>query len=176
MSNWIKRKVLIYETDPSAEGGANLYGFVDNAVLNGIDPDGRLTISRRKAKLDIKCGETASVEWDLLLDKKAPCDGYIVQQIDFHCKVEDCPCKERSTPAKPNFTFWEAWFVRKGDRTEKEGSAFWDSSSTLAIDNTCGSKAKLGTVKFFCKDASDPASGGVGTGDLGSFNRKGSVL
>jgi hypothetical protein len=138
------------------------YAYARNNPCRYIDPSGMLTVEPLGSNLSPKCGQSAWIEWDFVLAKKAPCDGYIVQQIDARCTIDDCCNCPKSSPLKPDLTFWEAWFVNKGDRLISDLMAgrttFTDTSTKPVRDKKCGTDSSSGTIKFFCMTT---------TGDLG---------
>jgi RHS repeat-associated protein len=159
LGRWLSR-------DPIGErGGANLFAFVSNDPQSKVDSDGRLTITLKYFSKDhTTCGERG-VSWIFRLDKSAPCDGYLVQQVEKHEVEHTCDKSQIiATPIKLTSVWWEAWPVSKGetvsDDTIKEGST--DMSNRLPSYDTCGSAVSHGTVKFYCKYT---------TGDLGGIQR-----
>jgi len=151
--------------------GANRYKYVDNQSMVQIDPSGLIKVTTLSNPSIIECyfedpmGPDFQVQWDFVLDKPAPCDGYIVQENRASCYRSDCssPCPNFSV--KPCLVFYEAWFIKAGsDRT----GITKNLTDVANIDiNGCGSEVFLGKIKFFCKDPKHPAANGVGTGDLG---------
>lgn len=126
----------------------------------------RLTITQHGTPTKGACGEK-SVEWVFELSKAAACDGYIVQQLDNHVDIRGCDKPVVDTcPANPTKTFWEAWFVKKGDKvdwtTVRDG--WTDGNSRPGRPSTSGCDVSRGAVKFFCSST---------TGDLGDFNKAG---
>lgn len=120
----------------------------------------RLTITQH-ALTKGTCGGR-NVQWIFSLDKPAPEDGYIVQQIDRNEFVANCPDLAMGPPA-PLPTFWEAWFVKKGDKLDWLAATmpFTDGNTRPARPRTNGRDGALGKVKFFTKAT---------TGDLGRDN------
>lgn len=104
------------------------------------------------------CGQY-STRWIFALDNPAPEDGYIVQQIDEYKEVLRCPSLGRCL-ARPTQTFWEAWFVRRGDTHEHLHASlgFTDQDSQRAEPRKVGYNVGTGEIKFFRKSV---------TGDLG---------
>jgi Domain of unknown function (DUF4157) len=148
---------------PNTEGGKRLlaHELVHVGQQNGI----KNTIQRMKltqhAFTKGDCGER-NVQWIFSLDTSAPEDGYIVQNVKSTENIKKCPdlAKGASTP---NLNFWEAWFVKKGDKvdwtTTRDG---WTDGSTRGPEPTSnGNQVSAGTIKFFTKKI---------TGDLGDFN------
>jgi hypothetical protein len=129
------------------------------------------------------CGDEHFIEWDFQLDNPAPCDGYIVQQVDLYEDIhEDCNHCPASAPHTPT-TFWEAWWVEKGETLQDlrspwgaivrmlhrphhdyQGTTFTDRASITHRQGTCGVSTATGTIKFFCANAAAPQGA---TGDLG---------
>ena len=108
------------------------------------------------------CGER-NVQWVFSLDKAAPENGYIVQQIDKHEYIATCPDEAYGPPA-PIHKFWEAWFVKKGDKVDwtTVRDKWTDGNTRPSRPGTNGSDIAGGIVKFFKKST---------TGDLGDFNK-----
>ena len=126
-----------------------------------------LTINVTTLKFDkLTCGGR-KVRWKFELSDPAPCDGYIVQQVDRYQDIEKCPPggKDPSQPAKPTETFWEAWYVKKGDKVDEDFAKFnfTDESNFPSHDDERGIDVIVGTIKFFCKKE---------TGDLGKQDKK----
>jgi hypothetical protein len=93
------------------------------------------------------------VFFNFRLDKPAPQDGYIVQQVKW---------KDTINGKSNGETFWEAWLVKK-DQTEVTAvqnkiSKATDSSSHASIPDSEGIYEVTGTIKFFYKST---------TGNLG---------
>jgi RHS repeat-associated protein len=151
--------------DPIEEqGGINLYGFVKNNPVVFFDSDGRITVERVSLKKG-KCG-AGSVKWIFRLDKEAPCDGYIVQQVDRYENIQDCSKPAvNSSSTTPKKTFWEAWPIKKGERISEDtnNDGYTDESAPLGSGRSSGSTASVGTIKFFCRTT---------TGDLGGLSRQ----
>ncbi len=121
----------------------------------------RLTVTQH-ALTKGTCGQR-NVQWIFSLDKPAPEDGYIVQQVDRSEYVETCP-NVAYGPAAPLPTFWEAWFVKKGDKVDWLAGTmkYTDGNTRPARPGTNGSDSATGTIKFFTKAT---------TGDLGVDNK-----
>lgn len=121
----------------------------------------RLTITQH-ALTKGTCDER-NVQWIFSLDKPAPEDGYIVQQVDRSEFVATCPNLAIGPPG-PLPIFWEAWFVKKGDKLDwtTVRDKWTDGSTRSARPSTNGRYFAGGTVKFFTKSI---------TGDLGDFNK-----
>jgi hypothetical protein len=120
----------------------------------------RLTITQHSFHQGT-CGGR-NVEWVFSLDAAAPKDGYIVQHIRSSEAIATCPAKAGS----PKLTneFWEAWFVKKGDKVDwtTTRDKWTDGSTRPSAPNTNGTQSSEGVVKFFGKDV---------TGDLGDFGK-----
>jgi hypothetical protein len=104
------------------------------------------------------CGNY-SKQWIFELSSPAAEDGYIVQQVDMYEEILDCPLTARCL-ARPTFTFWEAWWLKKGDTRQHIHSSvgFTDQASLRSNPGKSGSHSAVGTIKFFKKSV---------TGDLG---------
>jgi hypothetical protein len=122
----------------------------------------RLTVTEHSFK-EGKCG-ARRVEWIFSLDKPAPEDGYIVQQIDTTQSVATCPTVASATTVAVS-PFWEAWLVKKGDKVDwtTTRDVWTDGSERSAQPSTNGQLDDFGTIKFFAKSV---------TGDLGDFGKK----
>lgn len=121
----------------------------------------RLSVTQHKLAKGT-CGQR-NVQWIFSLDKPAPADGYIVQQIDRNQYVETCPDVAYGPPA-PLPRFWEAWFVKKGDKVDwtTVRDKWTDGSTRPARPGTNGMDIAAGTIKFFSTKT---------TGDLGDFGK-----
>jgi hypothetical protein len=141
------------------------YVYARNNPARYVDPSGKMSISVLSTNVDaaIACGARDWIKWDFELNKNAPCDGYIVQQIDVRCTVTNClmRCPD-SSPAKPDFTYWEAWFVKENEKLPLDRGEFTDQAFYTTTKNTCGNYSTNGAVKFFCLKT---------TGDLGRPGR-----
>ena len=112
------------------------------------------------------CGAETIGHWDFLLDKAAPCDGYIVQKNDVAGKKATClQTPVTVSPAKPALTYWEAWPVAKGAHlfTQRPKFGFTDIVK-LPGGSGSGNLTMTGEIKFFCKKV---------TGDLGDIGAAG---
>jgi len=135
--------------------GWTLCEFLKANPIANLDPQGTLTVIRKADKLNVRCGGRAQVIWEFTLDDEAPCDGYIVQKVDFTCSVKRC---RGGRAESEEFSYWEAWFVRERTRGNVR-----DISSLEADNNRCGEKSSKGTVKFFCRTTTGDLSAlGVG--------------
>jgi hypothetical protein len=119
----------------------------------------RLTI-KQYAMTKGTCGER-NVQWVFSLDKEAPEDGYIVQHVVQSESVATCPDRAKGAP-KVAAEYWEAWFVKKGDKLDwtTVRDKWTDSSARPQLNNQNGTQISSGEVKFFKKST---------TGDLGDF-------
>ncbi|NLY00947.1 MAG: hypothetical protein GXY83_33060 [Rhodopirellula sp.] len=138
--------------DPIARD-VNFYQYCGNSPGIHVDPHGTLTVTPLAGDVDIGCGDMTWYHWDFRLDRAAPCDGYIVQQVDYRCTIKECKDCPNSSPRDSDFSFWEAWFVEKGDLLHRDWPVLGhtDRSSKVAKDKKCGSVSSVGTIKFFCE-------------------------
>jgi len=153
LGRWVNRDPL------GEEDGGNLYGMLKNDLINFVDYLGLITVKNVKFETG-SCGEHL-VRWEFKLDSPAPCDGYIVQQIDYELEVKDSNNKIIETKKEK---YWESWFVKKGEQLPWVNSVigYTDQSSLGARFDKKGMAKADGKIKFFCKDK---------TGDLGNINR-----
>ena len=140
--------------DPLEEqAGMNLYECVHNNPICSIDPDGQLTVTSPGTIVSKKCGGAAFTLF-YFTPNPGHVAGFIVQQIDFRCQLNNCPCQNcpNSSSVIPTKTFWEAFPVSQTTiRAE-------DIDTMQFPANTCGSVSKVGTIKFFslAQTTSDP--------------------
>jgi Domain of unknown function (DUF4157) len=118
----------------------------------------RLTVTPNGALFKGDCGNYRK-RWIFELSAAAPEDGYIVQQVDLYEDIKDCPGFAVCL-ANPTLTFWEAWFVKKGDTLQHiHSSVGWTDQATRGpADKKTGDHAAIGEIKFYKKSV---------TGDLG---------
>jgi RHS repeat-associated protein len=149
--------------------GLNLYEYAKSSPENLLDPSGAITVTTVKAD-KLPCGGR-DVQWVFSLDGAAPCDGYIVQQVTILEEIKDCVDCPRATKLKPSSEFWEAWYVKKGDKESWDTTRdkYTDGSKKPSRPGTCGYNVALGSIKFFCK--TPLKEGDPGTGDLGDLGR-----
>jgi RHS repeat-associated protein len=161
-------RLAAMSASPWISGGnwENPYVYVRNNPHRYVDPSGMLTVKPLASNLNPHCGGDAWIRWDFVLAKKAPCDGYLVQQIDYRCTIDNCVNCPATSPAKPDFTFWEAFFVQKGQTLEETRVSgqytYTDESRFRVINKKCGNESAVGTIKFFCMTT---------TGDLGRVSK-----
>ena len=147
----------------------------------------RITVTPLRQHLSMNgagCGDEHFIEYDFELDKPAPCDGYIVQQVDIYEQIhEDCNRCPNQMPQAPTTTYWEAWWLAKGGTLQElrtipgavlrmlnrpqhdyQGTTFTDRPRITHTQETCGISMVQGTIKFYCATASGRRPG---TGDLG---------
>jgi RHS repeat-associated protein len=141
------------------------YVYADNNPARYVDPSGQLTVTTLQNHLNAPCGGVSAIAWDFTLAKPAPCNGYMVQQIDLRCNYIgckggcDCP---NTSPVNPTVTYWEAFAVTRGATRYALRAAgvvdFTDQSNWPVPQNTCGTLSAVGTIRFYCEQD---------TGDLG---------
>jgi RHS repeat-associated protein len=178
LGRWMQPDLLRHYMD-----GMNLFQYVNGDPVGSVDPSGAGTIHivPLGGHLDAKCGDTVYQDWDFVLChwnpiwcyNGAPCDGYFVQKVDVRCSIKECEGRAGkdcpgASPITPSFTFWEAWFVKKGahfaegrNPTDKPRIHTTDEFVHRVNSGTCGHRSTVGTVKFFCLSV---------TGDLGHLD------
>ncbi len=159
------RRLLAHELTHVVQQGGASPGAQGARAPQSVGQEGervrRLAITPVGSLHSGECGERR-IAWRFTLDNPASADGYFVQQVNLHKDQQDCPSDVRSTPARPTFSFWEAWNVASGDTTEHIGSpGFTDRSAYPPQRTASGSYAAVGHVKFFLRSV---------TGDLGGFD------
>lgn len=136
----------------------------ENIQRKAVPDIQRLTITRNGKETVGNCGQ-ARVAWNFELGAAAPEDGYIVQKVTNYGRIEDCPSNVNTCPADSNWSFWEAWWVKKGDTMQRMHVLgrvnYTDASTNPEHPNTSGSDVYHGEVRFY--------KGSV-TGDLGKEN------
>lgn len=142
----------------SAEGKHLLAHELTHTIQQNRDVVRRLSISVQSPLARGPCGQRR-VRWIFALGSPAPADGYIVQQVDEYNEESECPSFGRCL-ARPTSTFWEAWFVNRGDTHEHLHATlgFTDQSAFGGSPDKAGYRVHNGEVKFFRKSV---------TGDLG---------
>jgi hypothetical protein len=118
----------------------------------------RLTVTPTGNFVKGACGSRQRT-WIFELSSPAPEDGYIVQKVDVYEDVKDCPMSA-SCILNPTLTFWEAWWLLKGETLQHIHSqvGWTDRSSRGAGNNKSGFDVAAGEIKFYPKSV---------TGDLG---------
>jgi RHS repeat-associated protein len=131
--------------------GLSRYPFVLSNPITNMDASGALTITATSANLKVKCGDTAVQTVSFTLDDVAPFKGYLVQQVDVRCNVNQCGDCPDSSPAMADFSYWEAWPVSQFDTTYKSirGLSYTDRFARPITKDTCGVVSVIGTVTFF---------------------------
>jgi hypothetical protein len=134
------------------------YIYVENRTAIGIDPSGTIKILpvSAPADADLRCGGSFGVKWLFLLDKEAPCDGFIVQQVLYVCRRQKdcakCPLALGGDPTPVFTTYWEAWKVHAKETSPSDPRFHTDFPSAEANDLMCGEVSSIGIVRFFCRD------------------------
>ena len=148
-------------------GDMNLFRYSKNNPLTNADPSGKITVSSVDSYLPNECDKKgAYIAWVFQLNKKAPCDGFIVQQVDVRCELSACISCPVTSPLTPSFSYWEAWEVKFDDDVEVDfdRNNFTDKASIdIPFEGSCGNYTQIGTIKFFCKTP---------TGDLNTLWKK----
>ena len=100
---------------------------------------------------DLKLKECGgySVKWLFVLAANAPCDGYIVQQIDIDYDAQTC--KAKIPISIPHETLWEYWPVPMNYNVPSppKQADGWTRDPTDNIRQA--TYAVEGKLKFFCK-------------------------
>jgi len=144
---------------------------VKTSPIANSDEDGLLTRTRSGPLFEGNCG-AFEVWWVFYLDAPAPCNGYIVQEINI-TENHGCGGIMRSF----TFRFWEAWKVRKGEFAPRaplhkpndrrawqewgprkrdvhpaDGQSYPvdDKWEARAVDGTDGDRRQTGLAAFFC--------------------------
>jgi len=139
------------------EGNSNLYGFVKNDAVSISDVLGALNILFL-SYTKLECGGLA-VKWWLLLGNPAPCDGYIIQQIDVYEDIRRCSEPlPTATPTRPISTFWEAFSVQQNTLGNLDTE---DTFRDREEYRRKGTRTNVGEAKYFCNSV---------TGNLGRLN------
>ena len=155
--------------------GASRYIYCRNNSTLLIDPSGLLEITNVYTTVTPACGQDAFVAFRFKLNAPAPCEGYLVQEVTFHCRQSACVSCPDALFTEPTARYYEAWKVEENkDRPRREieifkgrrGNLYTDGSLKTFFDGTCGSDSQVGKVKFFCKDPNHPKARGNGTEDL----------
>jgi RHS repeat-associated protein len=158
---------------------SSAYAYSGNSPVGRMDPAGRASngvpwppnVNVGVAVVggnfrDAHCGEVANVLAAFTMTAPFPCDGYIVQQVSASCRVQGCLSKcPTSSPATPDWTYWEAWPVKAGQWLSP-----LDIFSVRLSQLRCGIRSIAAIVKFFCR--TDLLGVGCGTGDLGGYGQR----
>ncbi len=169
LGRWASQDPLGVESDVC------LFRYGHNSPVTLLDPSGQIVIEREHSELNKKCGESAFIRWKIQLDNRAPCRGYIVQKVVVRCDATPCPCEAYKTyHAEVDTVYFEAWQMEKNDlspRSPRDGTiqSYWDRARFQSLKGTCGYSTQYGEARFYCEDKNDAASGGVGTGNLGTY-------
>ncbi len=142
--------------DPWLYGGnwEHPYAYARNNPLRFVDPSGNLSVIPVAQNLDPQCGQMAFIRWNFKLDKPSTCEGYgyIVQEVDVRCTDSPCENCGNSSPVKPDFRYWEAWSVERGDDSPvlPPGYPATDTALRQIPNNSCSNQSQVGTIKFYC--------------------------
>jgi RHS repeat-associated protein len=134
--------------DPIEErGGRNLFAFVRNAPVLGYDALGRITVFPASDLQVQPCGGF-NMDWAISLDRPAPANGYIVQEISFEYHATTCD----NHTLNDSFKYWEAFPIAQNQiQTTMSGSGvdYWHYP---ASPGTKGSLMMTAHIKFFTGD------------------------
>jgi RHS repeat-associated protein len=146
--------------------GWNLYEYARGGPTKFTDPTGEITvqpIDRYLSADGAKCGDRHFQVWQFILDSPAPCNGYIVQQVQL--RDEDRACVHcEGLGSGPETTYYEAWHVKALGTTTDYPTLIYDRAARWVRDETCGRHSQFGVIKFFCDST---------THDLGFEGRDG---
>ena len=127
--------------------------------MSNSDPGGtKIQIIVEEKDLDSRCGgRVPYIVWTFAIPSGAPCDGYLVQQIDVRCSKMSCIFDSQcptTYPRQPDYSFWEVWEYKKGEKHDAGYIKFLltdQARSTPAELGTCGYRVSVGSLKYFCK-------------------------
>ncbi|UCF91849.1 MAG: DUF4157 domain-containing protein [Desulfobacterales bacterium] len=107
------------------------------------------TLSKSKGR----CG-ARRVKWHFTLDRRAPADGFIVQEIDAMDFAHD---GAGTVIRENNAHYWEAWKVKAGYRRAELASKmhYTDMSERKNTPGSRGADTSSGNVRFYLEE--DPA-------------------
>ena len=150
-----------YSVDPIGyrSGDLDLYRYCGDHPAVSVDPDGTITVKRVGNVLGLPDRGNLLVRWSFTLDRPAPADGYIVQEV-IHKGCYSDGSGTHSLDGKP---FWEEWFVGKGQTvvrwsTWDDHTKVWDYGEPVEGPDqwveprrpqTRGRLTIVGQIKFF---------------------------
>jgi len=160
--------------------------YAESEPISRVDPYGQLEVKPMGQTAVPACGKPVEAKWDFFLEVHvnpnnpksrvgAPCTGYIVQRVDVFCSINKCG-KCNGDITFEEFTYYEAWPVRKGRRNSllRKGGTATDTAISTPQKGTCGSYLQKGEIRFYCADgADDPTGNNAGTDDLSKLWKAG---
>ena len=123
----------------------------------------------------VKCGSRAFANWSFSLTSPAPCEGYIVQRVEYFCRIDPsctrCPSWSGTRPSA-DVIYFEAFPVDKNQSLSipEIRDGYGDEASRTITDKMCGNVVQFGVAKFFCKRPADSPIE-IGTGPLGGLGQ-----
>ena len=141
------------------EGGNNVYAYVNQRVLNWLDPSGNskddptikvnpVKPKRAKNYLNPKCPTpSASTDFKFSLNKW-PCKGnkgWYIQEVKVECSIRHCA---EEAAELDSFVYYEAWPVTKGSALPSVLDTAIFSYYVLSE----GNYKQSGTVRFYCEE------------------------
>ena len=121
-----------------------------------------LTIKPRGFDLAVNCRSDnhAHARWDFILDSVsgprrkatgASCNGFLVQKVSVSCDVTACDFSKKYFT---HFEYWEAWPVKRGEKTSTIKKAnnykYTDEASYNFPAGSFGWYHQRGEVRFYC--------------------------
>lgn len=129
------------------------------------DLAGLLTIQFLSQPISVPCGQDV-VCWTYSLDKPAPCDGYLVQEVRVFTRQDECCKTIPRAPIAPTRVFWEAFAVSNTGTTPAPGSIGQTDCSSpgqgFFFEDSVGTYYVEADVKFYCKNPIPGITFGIG--------------